>query len=258
MRLAQTINLLRKSRLIRECELAYFRFQNRGKKKFVCPVCQYSGPFADINPETGFRENALCPKCRSAERHRLCYLVIMEISKACNMSNKSILHLAPEPFLAVIFKKMFKKYSSADLQSVDVDNRADLRKLPFSDRSFDFIFASHVLEHIKEDAMALSEISRVLKTDGIAVLPVPIVCDMTVEYPYPNLHEAGHVRSPGRDYYDRYMPYFSKISFYYSGDFPEHFQLYIHEDRTKWPDGMPLRPTMTGHKHPEIIPVCYK
>jgi len=46
---------------------------------------------------------------------------------------------------------------------------------PFPDKSFDFIISSHVIEHIKKkDALLyLSEISRVLKKDGIAVIGTP-------------------------------------------------------------------------------------
>jgi ubiquinone/menaquinone biosynthesis C-methylase UbiE len=49
----------------------------------------------------------------------------------------------------------------------------DLITLPYRDDSFDFISALDVLEHIKDDRLAISEISRVLKKDGIALITVP-------------------------------------------------------------------------------------
>lgn len=49
----------------------------------------------------------------------------------------------------------------------------DLIKLPFRAKSFDFVSALDVLEHIKEDTLAVSEISRVLQKKGIAVITVP-------------------------------------------------------------------------------------
>jgi ubiquinone/menaquinone biosynthesis C-methylase UbiE len=40
--------------------------------------------------------------------------------------------------------------------------------------TFDIIWASHILEHVKDDIKAIQEITRVLKKGGIAVLPVPV------------------------------------------------------------------------------------
>jgi len=49
----------------------------------------------------------------------------------------------------------------------------DLIKLPYKDETFDFISALDVLEHIKDDDLAVSEICRILKKNGIVVLTVP-------------------------------------------------------------------------------------
>ncbi len=49
----------------------------------------------------------------------------------------------------------------------------DLISLPYKDKTFDFISALDVLEHIKNDEKAISEISRILKKNGIAVITVP-------------------------------------------------------------------------------------
>ena len=49
----------------------------------------------------------------------------------------------------------------------------DLISLPFRNNSFDFISALDVLEHIKNDNYAISEISRVIKKNGIVVVTVP-------------------------------------------------------------------------------------
>ncbi|TFF89813.1 MAG: SAM-dependent methyltransferase, partial [Promethearchaeota archaeon] len=50
---------------------------------------------------------------------------------------------------------------------------ADLTHLPFRNQSFDLISALDVLEHIKNDEKAISEMSRILKLGGIVVLTVP-------------------------------------------------------------------------------------
>ncbi len=49
----------------------------------------------------------------------------------------------------------------------------DLVKLPYRDKSFDLLTALDVLEHIKDDETAVSEISRILKKNAIIVITVP-------------------------------------------------------------------------------------
>ena len=49
----------------------------------------------------------------------------------------------------------------------------DLSSLPYRDNSFDFISALDVLEHIKDDYNAVSEMSRILKLHGIIIITVP-------------------------------------------------------------------------------------
>lgn len=235
-----------------------FKLQNKDKQKYKCPICNYYGPFLDINPFTGFRKNVFCPNCSSAERHRLQKLVQDKLFKDQDFSKKRMLHFAPEPFFQKLFKETFKDYISVDLYMENVDVKADIINLPFRDEEFDFVFASHVLEHIQDDLTALSEIKRVIKPTGIAVLPVPILSNKTVEYPEPNPFEAEHVRAPGFDYYNRYANYFQHVEQYSSNEFPEIYQPFIYEDRTVWPPKeCPLRQSMAGEKHLEIVPVCY-
>lgn len=51
--------------------------------------------------------------------------------------------------------------------------RADLTRLPVADASFDVVTSLDTLEHIEDDAAALTEIRRVLKPGGFALLTVP-------------------------------------------------------------------------------------
>jgi SAM-dependent methyltransferase len=235
-----------------------FRQLNRHKQSFTCPVCNYQGPFMDMNSFAGSRKHVRCPQCGALERHRLQYLVVMEVFQTLNVSGKKMLHFAPEPFLSRIFSKRFGKYETADLFMKGVDHRVDLQNLPFADGSYDFVFASHVLEHVPDDRKAIQEIRRILKPNGVAILPVPVVCAKTVEYPAANPHEAYHMRAPGLDYFEKYKPFFSRVETRTSDLLPEKYQVYIYEDRSVWPTkSCPLRPPMPGEKHIDVVPICY-
>jgi SAM-dependent methyltransferase len=51
---------------------------------------------------------------------------------------------------------------------------ADLVNLtPFQDRTYDFVVASHVMEHLVNPLLGLSEITRVLKHNGLCILILP-------------------------------------------------------------------------------------
>lgn len=212
----------------------------------------------DLTTPTGLRRHAKCPNCDALERHRLQFLVMNQLLEHIDAAHLKMLHFAPEPLLRKFFLKRFGTYESADLSREDADHHVDLRQLPFNDETYDVVFASHVLEHIAEDERAISEIRRILKPAGIAILPVPILAENTIEYPEPNPYEANHVRAPGVDYFTRYECHFSKVERFSSDSFPRKFQLFIYENRSQWPTKeCPLRPSMPGNKHIEIVPVCY-
>lgn len=236
-----------------------FRLAHPLKQGFLCPICAYRGPFRDLATEkTGLRRHAACACCGSLERHRLQHLVATKVFREIDATTKRMLHCAPESFFKPIFSGIFRSYETADLAMSGVDHVVDLAALPFPDASFDVVYASHVLEHIKNDRLALSEIRRVLAPGGVAILPIPIIVARTLEYPEPNPHEAMHVRAPGPDYFDRFAAFFDKVDLYSSEDFPEAHQLFIHEDRTIFPNNYaPLRAPMTGDRHADVVPVCW-
>lgn len=246
------------SKFKKRINLLSFKLLNLRKETFECPVCGYSGPFRDFSPATGPRKHAQCPSCNALERHRLQFIVINDILKYRNAASMKMLHFAPEPFFRQYFAHRFGQYETADLLMAGVDHKVDIQRLPFSDETYDLVFASHVLEHIQDDNKALAEIRRILKPNGIAILPVPLIAETTVEYPAPNPHEFGHVRAPGKDYFLRYEHHFAKVEIITSDSLPMKYQLFVYEDRSKWPSQeCPLRPAMPGERHIDIVPVCY-
>jgi SAM-dependent methyltransferase len=58
-------------------------------------------------------------------------------------------------------------------KGLGVVRRGDICALPFADRSFDFVLATDVIEHVDDDSAALCELARVLRPSGKALISVP-------------------------------------------------------------------------------------
>ncbi|MCW5912550.1 MAG: class I SAM-dependent methyltransferase, partial [Cyclobacteriaceae bacterium] len=149
-----------------------------------CPVCQSRFkkfmPYGRINP----RPNALCPNCLSLERHRLIWLYL-QTQTGFFKAPLDVLHIAPEVCFIHRFEKQHgMRYITTDIESPLAKVKADIHQLPFADNTFDTVLCNHVLEHVADDIKAMSEIRRVLKPGGWAILQVPFfspVPDVTFE-----------------------------------------------------------------------------
>ena len=94
-----------------------------------------------------------------------------------------LLHVAPEPNLRTWLRSLPElDYVSADLDMVGNDLKLDLTDIALPDSSFHAIICNHVLEHIPDDAKAMSEITRVLKPGGWAILQTPISLSLSQTY----------------------------------------------------------------------------
>lgn len=175
-----------------------------------CPICEghfkYFLPFGAKK-----RPNAMCPRCRSLERHRLLWLYLKNRTDFF-MRNLRVLEIAPQYYIQRKFKSMVNlDYVSADLYSPIAMINMDITDMQFEDDSFDCVLCYHVLEHVPEDKKAMREILRVLKPGGWAILQVPILAEMTIEdaaIESPEDRERvygqfDHVRAYGLDYKDR-------------------------------------------------------
>ena len=58
----------------------------------------------------------------------------------------------------------------------------ELGRLPFDDRAFDLVCAFDVIEHVEDDRQVFSEVSRVLKDDGVLILSVPLHLNLWTEF----------------------------------------------------------------------------
>jgi SAM-dependent methyltransferase len=159
------------------------------------------------------RENALSPGTLSLEIHRQMWLFLQNETDFFTKHYK-VLHIAPEQEFLRKFKKMKNlDYTSADLFSPIVDVKADILDLPFDDESYDVVFCNHVLEHIENDAKAMSELYRVMKKGGWGIFQVPMKSSLAKSYEDFTITDAkerqkhfgqyDHVRWYGLDYFDR-------------------------------------------------------
>lgn len=156
------------------------------------------------------RENALSPGSLSLERHRLMWLYLKEKTNFFT-ANLKVLHIAPEHCFIKRFEALNNlDYITADIESPLAKVKMDVHEIPFPDNTFDVSFCNHVMEHVDDDIKAMSEIRRVLKPGGWAIIQSPI--DYRIEKSFsdptattPALREKiygqnDHVRQYGRDY----------------------------------------------------------
>ncbi len=120
------------------------------------------------------RDGALCPWCLSLERHRLLWIFLKETN--IYSENVKVLHFAPEHQ----FQEKLKACPNVDYLSCDIDmptamDKQDITGLTYEDNRFDIILCNHVLEHIPDDLKAMSELYRVLKPGGWAILQTPML-----------------------------------------------------------------------------------
>ena len=178
--------------------------------RYICPCCGWR--FRKLLPYGNKKRlNVGCPRCNSAERHRLLWLYLKNKTNLFS-DNLKVLHFAPE----YIFQKTLRFMSNLDYISVDLNSpsamvKMDITNILYKDNSFDVILCSHVLEHVVDDRKAMRELFRVLKPGGWGILQVPILRDKTFEDPSivsPEDRERifgqkDHVRKYGLDYKDR-------------------------------------------------------
>lgn len=157
------------------------------------------------------RSNALCPGCLSLERHRLIQLFLTRKTEFFKKQLK-VLHIAPERCFLESFKKQHGSgYVTADLESPWADVKLDIHHMPFTEAQFDVVLCNHVLEHVKDDIQAMTEIKRVLKKGGWAILQVPFFSPVP-EHTFSDdsitdsrereriFGQNDHIRRYGRDY----------------------------------------------------------
>jgi len=133
-------------------------------------------------------------------------------------NNMLLLHVAPETNLTRYLQKIINivrvdKFETGYNYIFEDIIEMDITRIDFPDDYFDAVICNHVLEHIKDDILAIKELYRVLKPKGWGILQVPyspILTKSIEEDTELNLQERekkfgqkDHLRIYGLDYFER-------------------------------------------------------
>lgn len=177
-----------------------------------CPVCEKSfSKFLSYGSEVAHRDNVLCPYDLTLERHRLMWLYLKNHSNFFTQANLAVLHMAPEQCFIDRFKAQQNlNYLTADIVSPIADMHFDLHQIPLENDRFDVVFCNHVMEHVQDPNQCMSELFRVLKPGGWAIMQVPQDFTRETTYEDPSIvseadrekhyWQKDHVRLFGKDY----------------------------------------------------------
>ena len=184
------------------------RFIYKGDN-YYCPICERGFRRFLPGPDK-IKSNSKCPGCSSLERHRLLWLYLKDELNILTAEIK-LLNIAPDYATQNKLKKLINiEYTSVDLDSPLAIQKADLTNLSYQSNNFNAILCYHVLEHIENDLKAMSELFRILKPGGWAILQSPI--DWKREHTYEDFTitslekrkeafgQSDHVRIYGKDY----------------------------------------------------------
>jgi len=120
-------------------------------------------------------DNFACPHCGCTDRERHLFVYLGLPNVLSQIAGGKVLHFAPERYLRLLFQAQGpQEYVMADMYPHEPGvQKIDMEHISFPDNYFDFVVANHVLEHVSDERKAISELTRVLKPGGRAVLQTP-------------------------------------------------------------------------------------
>ncbi|HPF71907.1 MAG TPA: class I SAM-dependent methyltransferase [Candidatus Krumholzibacteria bacterium] len=145
-----------------------------------CPVCRWRGHrFRNFLSADEVIRHCICPGCGSFDRHRQLVLGVREeLRRLGKNSPDMMVGFSLSTAMRYVLEheglaRCFRSDIDADEKRFAPDFTADLRQAPLKDASVDWVFCSHVLEHIPELELCIDEILRILRPGGAAWIQVP-------------------------------------------------------------------------------------
>ena len=133
-----------------------------------CNICEFKlSHFVTLK-----NGDLLCPKCGSLPRTRSLMALFNEMDISVM---EKVLHFSPSPSLSKRLSIVLgNKYLRSDFANeFEADVNYDITDIPEKDNQFDLIICFHVLEHIEDDALAIKELYRILKSGGKCLVQTP-------------------------------------------------------------------------------------
>jgi SAM-dependent methyltransferase len=145
-----------------------------------CPVCDWRGyRFRNFLSADEVIRHCICPDCGSFDRHRQLVLGVRSVlSTNPGSAPEMMIGFSLSTALRFLLEheglaRCFRSDIDAADQRFSPDLVMDLRQTALQEESVDWVFCSHVLEHVPELEICVDEILRVLKPGGAAWIQVP-------------------------------------------------------------------------------------
>lgn len=144
----------------------------------------------------------LCAGCHSLERHRSIRSALDKIRTSHWKEGRAI-QLSEDKSIDPAW------FRQCEISNYPGPDAIDICRIDRPDNHFDFVFVNHVLEHVRDDAVALRELLRVTSDRGLLLVtvPAPLKLRFTNDWGFPDLAQHGHYRMYGRDA----IPFFAGI-----------------------------------------------
>lgn len=118
-----------------------------------------------------------CPVCGASDRDRLIIEYLLRRGLPFTDKKTKVLQIAPAASVEYWIRAFCKQvsYESTDLYMDNVTFKSDIQNMTnIMNDTYDYVICSHVLEHVKDDLKAMSELERIIKSNGKVVFLVPI------------------------------------------------------------------------------------
>ena len=150
--------------------------------KGYCPICDSKTRFIVKGP--WFRDQLICPKCKSIPRERALAFVLSSLVP--DWRNLVIHESSPaDRGISAKLKRECNHYLGSQFfpeineTMVGDFHNVNLEKQGFMDEVFDVFISLDVMEHVFDPMKAILEIHRTLKPGGYAVMTFPIQKNQT-------------------------------------------------------------------------------
>jgi SAM-dependent methyltransferase len=149
-----------------------------------CPICEKAVRFTATN--SWYRDNLLCPLCRSVVRERALALVLLETCpdwRTLTIHESSPVNRGISAKLKAEGRKYIASHYFPD-QPLGREFRGfrneNLERQTFPDASLDIVISLDVMEHVFNPGLVYAEIYRTLKPGGVYLHTFPINKSMVV------------------------------------------------------------------------------